>query len=142
MGAFEAERGVFDIFASSGYARTSIEEKKAVKAGVASIYAAVKAGDKAALKTSYDAFTKTFVPVDTNVKFGCAIGGVVARRLVPRARAARTASVRSPLPPRTRVSTRAVCSPPCSALDQTKGQGYSTEYDWKARSSKGVIYQR
>ena len=89
MGAFEAERGVFDIFASSGYARTSIEEKKAVKAGVASIYAAVKAGDKAALKTSYDAFTKTFVPVDTNVQFGCAIGGVVARRLVPaRARGA------------------------------------------------------
>ena len=89
LGAFEAERGVFDIFASSGYARTSIEEKKAVKAGVASIYAAVKAGDKAALKTSYDAFTKTFVPVDTNVQFGCAIGGGSSRADSSRARARR-----------------------------------------------------
>ena len=91
LGAFEAERGVFDIFASSGYARSAIDEKKAVKAGVNSIYAAVKAGDKAALKTSYDAFTKSFVPVDTNLQFGCDVGAVApaapalfSRRAAPR----------------------------------------------------------
>ena len=29
-----------------------------------------------------------------------------------------------------------------SALRLADGQGYSTDYDWKVRTKKGVIYQR
>ena len=69
--AFEAERGAFDIFSSSGYARSTLAEKKAVKAGVAEIYAAVAARDKPAVEAAYARFTKAYVPVNP---FGDSVG--------------------------------------------------------------------
>lgn len=56
--AFEAEKNAFTLFVSGGYRTKSKEQKAAIKEKEAAIFAAVKAGDKAALKTSYAAFIK------------------------------------------------------------------------------------
>ena len=53
------------------YARSTLAEKKAVKAGVAEIYAAVAARDKPAVEAAYARFTKAYVPVNP---FGDSVG--------------------------------------------------------------------
>lgn len=91
--AVEEEKTAFTLFNSGAFKTNSKEAKAASVKATDSILAACASKDKAALKSSYDAFMKN-AKIDT------------------------------------------------SSIDLSYGQGYASEFDWKARTNKGVIYQR
>lgn len=93
--AVAGEKNAFILFNSGAYPTAkSKAEKKAAIEGTNAIFAAVKSGDKAALKSAYSSYI--------------AANGI------------------TPLP----------------TVDNSTGQGYSSDYDYRRLSSAGAIYVR
>jgi hypothetical protein len=93
--AVAAEKNAFILFNSGAYPGVKNKAKKAAAiAGTNAIFAAIRAKDKAALKTAFDSYT-----ADN--------------------------SIREP-----------------AALDASKGQGYSTDFDYRVKTNQAAIYVR
>ena len=129
LGALRGRARRFDLIFASSRLCAAIDEKKAVKAGVASIYAAVKAGDKAALKTSYDARDEVVRarrhqrPVRGAQSNG-ARAPAVERALRLGERPARAFGPRATAQALSRARGARVLSPLCAAQASRRAQGY------------------
>eukprot|EP00429_Kryptoperidinium_foliaceum_P070958 CAMPEP_0176053776 /NCGR_PEP_ID=MMETSP0120_2-20121206/26752_1 /TAXON_ID=160619 /ORGANISM="Kryptoperidinium foliaceum, Strain CCMP 1326" /LENGTH=179 /DNA_ID=CAMNT_0017387237 /DNA_START=57 /DNA_END=596 /DNA_ORIENTATION=- len=93
FGAVADEKNAFILFNSGAYANNKAAKSKAID-GTNAIFAAIRAKDKGALKSAYDAY----------------------------------------------VAANDIKEP--SALDSTKGQGYSSDYDYRVRTKQAAIYVR
>mmetsp|Transcript_17233 Transcript_17233/g.49002 ORF Transcript_17233/g.49002 Transcript_17233/m.49002 type:complete len:180 (+) Transcript_17233:56-595(+) len=91
--AVAEEKNAFILFNSGAYPKDKSKKAKAIE-GTNAIFAAIRAKDKAALKTAYDSF----------------------------------------------VAANDIKDPP--ALDANKGQGYSSDYDYRVRTKQAAIYVR
>ena len=95
FGAVAAEKNAFVLFNSGAFPGTKNKAAKAEAiAGTNAIFSAIRSKDKGALKSAYDAYTKSNGIED----FG--------------------------------------------AIDNTKGQGYSCDYDYRVRTPQAAIYVR
>lgn len=92
--AVAAEKSAFVLFNSGAYAKDKTGAKQAAIEGTNAIFAAIKAGDKAALKTAYSKY-------------------VASNEITP-------------LP----------------KVDNQKGQGYSSDFDYRRGTQAGAIYVR
>jgi DNA-binding FadR family transcriptional regulator len=92
--AVAAEKSAFVLFNSGAYANDKTGAKQKAIEGTNAIFSAIKAGDKAALKTAYKQY-------------------VASNEITP-------------LP----------------KVDSQKGQGYSSDYDYRRGTQAGAIYVR
>lgn len=92
--AVAAEKSAFILFNSGAYAKDKTGAKQAAIEGTNAIFAAIKAGDKAALKSAYSKY----------------------------------------------VASNEITALP--KVDNQKGQGYSSDFDYRRGTSAGAIYVR
>lgn len=93
FGAIADEKGAFILFNSGVYPKDKAKKAKAIE-GTNAIFAAIRAKDKAALKSAYESYRASN-------------------------------NIQEPAP-----------------LDANKGQGYSTDYDYRVRTKQAAIYVR
>ena len=91
--AVAQEKNAFILFNSGAYPKDKSKKAQAIE-GTNAIFAAIRAKDKAALKTAYDKYT----------------------------------------------ASNGIKEP--AALDANRGQGYSSDYDYRVRTKQAAIYVR